>query len=50
METIDDDSSQRSNKLDVICQHFRIRFDFRGESTPLTFLTFTRRDLIRGFS
>ena len=31
METIDDDSSQRSNKLDVICQHFRIRLDFRGD-------------------
>ena len=25
METIDDDSSQRSNELDVISQHFRIR-------------------------
>ena len=31
METVvDDDSSQRSNELVVICQHFRIRLDFIG--------------------
>ena len=31
METIDDDSSQRSNELDVIAQHFRVRLDFIGD-------------------